>query len=296
MRLKLKRKYLGMSAALSVAMVTAACGGAERTVKIQTQADPLLHLAHSDRDFETETDEAPGFGIKGFLDEFGYNDDGDDERFPLTSFEEARSERDNAVAQEVINCRSEAGVIGGTTADPDGPTSRTNDSESESHGRYHRDGETGDHGRYHRDPIRTAPRNCLSGHLEGRYIDLPNRNGGVFGGRWVTRRGRFVGHVVGRYRASRQGPNTFRGKIIRRNGRYIGRISGTWYGSNGAPTPLPGPMTAPEESEGNARRFWGHHVFQVPSHGAYGAYRPYVWRGCKFEAESLREKFPAGWM
>ena len=69
---------------------------------------------------------------------------------------------------------------------------------------------------------------CMSGFLEGRWLNIEGTGGGVFGGRWMSRNGNFAGVTFGRYGINSAGERAFRGKIIRRDGSFLGRLGGTW--------------------------------------------------------------------
>ncbi len=88
------------------------------------------------------------------------------------------------------------------------------------------------------------PPECAAGFLDGRWVNVPGRDGGVFGGRWVAERGRVVGHVLGRYGHNADGAPSFNGQLIARDGRHIGRVAGRWHAFGDAPDPTRGPGDA----------------------------------------------------
>lgn len=102
------------------------------------------------------------------------------------------------------------------------------------------------------------PPRCAAGFVDGRWVDLPNHDGGVFGGRWVAERGGLRGHVLGRYGADADGNPFFRGKLIDHAGRHLGRVSGSWHAFGPAggmetdrPPPPAGGATPPERGDGS---------------------------------------------
>lgn len=242
-----------------------ACGGtaAEETLsEVASSQDSLITLADRTIDFEADTDESPGFGIPDFLQEFGEWSDTDDDRFPerdldalFDELEDPAGERtpperpdsngteprDENRRPDETNTRGETDRSTDPNRDPNrDPNTRPTPPEREPPERVPPE----------REPPQTdrpCHHDCMQGHLRGRWINLPNRDGGVFGGRWVSRNHRFLGYAFGRW-GHRNGRNFFVGKIIRRDGRFLGRLAGTW-----APHARPQPEP-PETDRPNGTR------------------------------------------
>lgn len=213
MRIKITQSPI--TAMLTALVLSTGCGTEANNQNFDSTQDALMALARSDRDPSDENDERPGFGVDAFTREFNEQGDGDDQRFPRREFEETRNADDDENDREVRERRSEI---------------------DEAERRARRPGEGGET-RSEREDVDAIA--CLSGRLEGRWITPEERDGGTFGGRWVSRRGRFVGHVFGRFKINESGEQVFRAKIIRRDGEFVGKVRGLWNPINDQARPEP---------------------------------------------------------
>lgn len=81
--------------------------------------------------------------------------------------------------------------------------------------------------------IYIVPNSCPAGFLRGEWRNRPERQGGVFRGRWATADGQVKGFIKGIYGRNDAGEKVFYGKMIDDNGRFQGIVRGQWENEPG---------------------------------------------------------------
>jgi len=81
--------------------------------------------------------------------------------------------------------------------------------------------------------ITVMPNDCPNGFARGRWANHPERQGGVFNGKWETANGKVMGVIKGHYGKNDAGEKVFFGKMISRNGRFEGIIVGRYERHDG---------------------------------------------------------------
>jgi hypothetical protein len=80
--------------------------------------------------------------------------------------------------------------------------------------------------------VHVPPQGCPRGFMRGVWRDHPEREGGVFFGRWIAANGHFEGFLRGHYGVNGKGEHVFFGKLINPRGRFMGILAGEYgYGS-----------------------------------------------------------------
>jgi hypothetical protein len=76
--------------------------------------------------------------------------------------------------------------------------------------------------------VEQLPGRCPHGLMQGVWRNHPEREGGVFRGRWATADGSVRGFMKGIYGTNDAGDRVFYGKMIDENGRFEGIMRGVW--------------------------------------------------------------------
>jgi hypothetical protein len=76
--------------------------------------------------------------------------------------------------------------------------------------------------------VYVTPNHCPHGPMRGVWRNDPERQGGVFYGRWATANGKVMGFLKGIYGKNDAGEKVFYGKMIDENGRFEGIMKGRY--------------------------------------------------------------------